>query len=211
LALAETVDRRTTRVYQLLANRTLDEMPEDIFVFVNRPVETLNHTFFEELAAQAMRTDCDLATGISLDRTGRVLHGAFAGIHFSQHELLRDILVVRSADSISGDFFALKRAQVISLGGLHAVAGASKLSNSRVLVTPYAVATFDVEGDTKVGPGPAPTKQLPESPAELRQRIQNLQAALEMERHAIAEIRDSRSWKLTGPLRAFLRIARGKS
>jgi hypothetical protein len=208
--LAGSIDRRTTRVYELLAGRTLDEMPEDIFVFINRPVETLNHTFFEELAAQAMRSDCGLVTGISLDRTGRVLHGAFAGIHFSQHELLRDILVVRSVDSIAGDFFALKRAQLVSLGGLDAVRSANMVNNSRVLVTPYAVATFDVDGP-KTEPSPALAKQLPESPAELRQQIQNLQTALEMERRAIAEIRDSRSWKLTRPLRAFLRIARGKS
>lgn len=210
-ALAGSIDRRMTRIYELLPSRTLDEMPEDVFVFINRPVETLNHTFFKELAAQAMRKDCDLVTGISLDRTGRVLHGAFAGIHFSQHELLRDILVVRSVEWMSGDFFALKRAQLVSLGGLDAFRGASMMSNSRALVTPYAVATFDIEGDTKLEPSPARAKQLPESPAELRVQIQNLQAALDMERRAIAEIRESHSWKLTRPLRAFLRIARGQS
>jgi hypothetical protein len=210
-ALVGNVDRRTTRVYELLASRTLDEMPEDVFVFINRPVETLNHTFFEELAAQAMRTDCGLVTGISLDRKGRVLHGAFAGIHFSQQELLRDILVVRSVASISGDFFALKRAQLVSLGGLHGVRDASRVSNSRLLVTPYAVATFDMDGGPEAESSSAEPKQLPESPAELRQQIHNLQAALEMERRAVAEIRDSRSWKLTRPLRAFLRIARGRS
>jgi hypothetical protein len=210
-ALAGSIDRRMTRIYELLASRTLDEMPEDVFVFINRPVETLNHTFFEELAAQAMRKDCGLVTGISLDRTGRILHGAFAGIHFSQHELLKDILVVRSVDSISGDFFALKRAQLLSLGGLHGIRDASMVRNSRVLVTPYAVATFDVDGSAEAKPSSARSKQPPESPAELRQQIQNLQAALEMERRTIAEIRDSRSWKLTRPLRAFLRLARGKS
>jgi hypothetical protein len=125
--------------------------------------------------------------------------------------LLRDILVVRSVDSISGDFFALKRAQLVSLGGLHGIRDASMVRNSRVLATPYAVATFDVDGGAETKPSPARAKQVPESPAELRQQIQNLQAALEMERRAIAEIRDSRSWKLTRPLRAFLRIARGKS
>jgi hypothetical protein len=210
-ALVGSIDRRTTRVYELLPNRTLDEMPEDVFVFINRPVETLNHTFFEELAAQAMRKDCGLVTGISLDRSGRVLHGAFAGIHFSRHELLRDILVVRSVDSISGDFFALKRAQLLSLGGLHDIRDASMVPNSRVLVTPYAVATFDVDGGREAEPSTAPPKQLQQSPADLRQQIRDLQAALELERRAVAEIRDSRSWKLTRPLRAFLRMARGKS
>jgi len=158
-ALAGSVDRRTTRIYELPANRTLDEMPEDIFVFINRPVETLNHRFFEELAAQAMRTDCGLVTGISLDRTGRVLHEPFAGIHFSQHELLRDILVVRLVDAISGDFFAVKRAQIVSLGGLEPACRASMselANNSRVLVTPYAVATFDVGRDSEPKPSSAP-------------------------------------------------------
>jgi hypothetical protein len=189
-------------------------MPEDVFVFINRPVETLNHTFFEELAAQAMRADCGLVTGISLDRTGRVLHGPFAGTHFSQHELLRDILIARSVDSITGEFFALKRAEVVSHGGLEAVrrARTSELvSNSRVLVTPYAIATLDVDGV----PGPEPyvvtAGQPQQSPAELRQQVQELQVALETERRAIAEIRDSHSWKLTRPLRVFLRIVRGKS
>jgi hypothetical protein len=212
-ALAGSVDRRTTRIYELPAMRSLDEMPEDIFVFINRPVETLNHRFFEELAAQAMRTDCGLVTGISLDRTGRVLHEPFAGIHFSQHELLRDILVVRLVDAISGDFFAVKRAQIVSLGGLEAACRASMselANNTRVLVTPYAVATFDVGRDSEPEPSSAPARQRHESPAELRQQIQELQAALKSERRAIAEIRESHSWKLTRPLRAFLRIARGK-
>jgi hypothetical protein len=124
-ALAGSIDCRTTRISELDPGRTLGEMPEDLFVFINRPVETLNHIFFEELTAQAMRTDCGLVTGISLDRTGRVLHGAFADIQFSQHELLRDILVVRSVDAISGEFFALKRTQLLSLGGLEAVLGAT--------------------------------------------------------------------------------------
>jgi len=215
-ALAGSIDRRTTRIYELHAGQTLDEMPEDIFVFINRPVETLNHMFFEELAAQAMRADCGLVTGISLDRTRRVLDDAFADIQFSRHELLRDILVVRSVDAISGEFFALKRAQLLSLGGLDAVRGATMpqltarlASNFRLLATPYAVATFDVGRDPE--PDIAPARQRHESPAELRQQIQGLQAALETERRAVAEIRDSHSWKLTRPLRAFLRIARGKS
>jgi hypothetical protein len=126
--------------------------------------------------------------------------------------LLRDILVVRSVDAISGDFFAVKRAQIVSLGGLEAArrASVSELaSNSRVLVTPFAVATFDVGREPE--PSSAPARQRHESSAELRQQIQELQVALESERRAIAEIRESHSWKLTRPLRAFLRITRGKS
>ncbi|MGH9420023.1 MAG: hypothetical protein ACRD3J_08625, partial [Thermoanaerobaculia bacterium] len=183
-ALAANVDRRNTRVYELLGSgvslldssapphtlRSLDEMPEDLFVFINRPLETLNHVFFEELASQGMRKDCGLVTGIALDRAGRILHSAsktvdaFAGIHFSQNDLLRDLRVVRSVDTISDEFFAVKRAQLEAVGGLATVCSArmpqlvrrlanlAQSGNSRVLVTPYAVATFDLDGGLKMDP-----------------------------------------------------------
>lgn len=188
-ALAANVNRRTTRIYEsrgasavLLSDinptsaapgvrytvQNLSEMPEDVFVFVNRPLDTVSHFFFEELAAQAMREDCGLATGISLDRTGRILHSGFrckaademtdefAGIHFSEGELLRNLSVVRSVDSISDEFFAVKRTQLVALGWPGAtfnghtqqlvkrLAKSAHLSKSHVLVTPYAVATFDI-------------------------------------------------------------------
>lgn len=279
-ALAATIDRRTTRVYELLGSgaellggttphivRSLDEIPADVFVFINRPLETLNHVFFDELARQAMREDCAVVSGISLDRTGRILHSAFAGIHFSKNELLRDLRVVRSVDAISDEFFAVKRAQLEALGGLAAVSSArmpellrrlvdlSQSANSRVLVTPYAVATFDIDVDLKMDamekqtcpedpePDPALAERnlaaaelrelatetnrmrremaalretiawLEAGPpvAELRGQIQELTAALERERRAMAEIRNSRFWKLAHHLRACIRIARGKS
>jgi glycosyltransferase involved in cell wall biosynthesis len=190
-ALAANIDLRTTQVYELLGSgidllvdnrsprvakatqrtiRSLGEMPEDVFVFINRPLDTVSHFFFEELAAQAMRDDCGLATGISLDSRGRVLHSglrqtaaddmvdAFAGIHFSQGEMSGYLYVVRSVDSISDAFFAVKRAQLVALGGLTTIFSTrmpqlvdrlSKLARSRgtrLVVTPYAIATFDLAG-----------------------------------------------------------------
>ena len=71
-ALAANLDRRA-RVYELLGSgaqalgpvthphphviRSLEEIPADLFIFINRPLETLNHAFFDELARQAMRED----------------------------------------------------------------------------------------------------------------------------------------------------------
>ena len=100
-AVAANIQSQATRVYELMGSgaqlldpsanpyviHNLEEIPADIFVFINRPLETLNHAFFEELTSQAMRDDCGVVTGISLDRSGRVLHStnktvdAFAGIH----------------------------------------------------------------------------------------------------------------------------------
>ena len=39
----------------------------EVFVFINRPLESINHCFFEELVSQAMRLDCGLVSGISLN------------------------------------------------------------------------------------------------------------------------------------------------
>ncbi len=288
-ALAANVDPRTTRVYELFGSgadllpdsrvpegkqaisarlRSLSELPADVFIFINRPLDTVNHCFFDELASQAMRADCGLVTGIALDRTGRVLH---SGIHFSQGELPRNLSVVRSVEEISDEFFAVKRSQLIALGGVGAVSSAkmpqvvqrlaelARSAGTRVLVTPYAVATFDVDGaydhldteermpedesvrepDDELNAAQAERKlaaaQLREISSErnrlrrelaaaeealarletnqsqdLRQEIQELNTSLEAERRITAGIQSSLSWKLTAPLRACMRLVRGK-
>jgi hypothetical protein len=288
VALAANADRQNIRIYELLGSsaqllspaaapqevaRSLKEIPGDPFVFINRPLETLNHAFFEELAAQAMREDCGVVAGISLDRRGRILHSqdtttdAFAGIDFWKSDLLRDILVVRSVEEISSGFFAVKRARLEALGGLGVMSSArmpelvrrlvdfSRSGNLRVLITPYAVATFDIDGDWKMDLIDDPS--VPENPepnaarsernlavaqlreiaaeanrmrremaamqdtisrleggprvADLERQVWELTAALEAERRALAEVRNSRSWKLAHHLRACFQIVRGKS
>lgn len=288
-ALAANVDPRTTRVYELLGYgadllevsrvpggqpaiagplRNLGELPADVFIFINRPLDTVNHCFFDELASQAMRADCGLVTGIALDRTGGILD---SGIHFAQGELPRNLSIVRSVDEISDEFFAVKRSQLNALGGRGAVYSANmpqvvqelaKLARSggtRVLVTPYAVAMFDVDGgydhldiegrmpqdesvrgpEDELNAAQAERKlaaeQLREISSErnrlrrelaaadealarletnqsqdLRQQIQQLNTALETERRITAGIQSSLSWKLTAPLRACMRLVRGK-
>jgi len=286
---AANIHSQATRVYELMGSgaqlldppanphviRNLEEIPADIFVFINRPLETLNHAFFEELTSQAMRDDCGVVTGICLDRSGRVLHStnktmdAFAGIHFSQIDLLRDLRVVRSVETISDEFFAVKRDRLEALGGLAAVSSIrmpelaqslvdlSRSANLRVLVTPYAVATFDIDMDGDLEMDAMKNSISPEDlepnaalaernlavaelrkmatetnrlrremasmretlsrletgppVAGLRRQVQELTVALEAERRAIAEIRNSRSWKLVNHLRACWRLARGGS
>ncbi len=190
-ALAPNIDPRRARVYELLGSYAdllvdsrlwqedeeaagslgrLTETDADIFIFINRPLDTVNHHFVEELTAQAMRKDCGLVTGIAIDRNELILHAgfhrtpgnqwidAFRGSKFSQSELPRNLNVVRSVDSISDEFFAVRGSRLRSLGELAAISSASmpqivkqlvdlaRADNSRILVTPYAVATFDIVG-----------------------------------------------------------------
>src|SRR5271166_3172905 len=146
--------------------RSLSEMPGDVFVFINRPLESVNHAFFHELVAQAMRHECGLVTGISLDSNSSAVHTGlirgrggelmdpFAGITFSQHGYMGQLSVVRSVEAIGDHFFAVRRDHLSAVGGLGAVSGAHMprlvhrlARNARkggllILVTPYAVATF---------------------------------------------------------------------
>lgn len=145
---------------------SLTEMPDDVFVFINGPLETLNHLFFEELAAQAMRKDCGLVTGLSLDARGETIHTGwvrsakdelldpFAGIQFPNHAYMGGLSVVRSVEAISPLFFAVRREHLVATGGLGAVSSTHMLhlvklltknaseKGLRVLFTPYAIATF---------------------------------------------------------------------
>jgi len=146
--------------------RSLSEIPGDVFVFINRPIEGVNHAFFDELAAQAMRPECGLVTGISLDSDSRTAHTGliggrdgelmdpFAGITFSHHGYMGQLSVIRSVEAIGDYFFAVRREHLSDVGGLGAVSGAHMprlvhrlIGNARkngllILVTPYAVATF---------------------------------------------------------------------
>ena len=146
--------------------RSLSEIPGDVFVFINRPIDSVNHAFFDELAAQAMRPECGLVTGISLDPDSHAVHTGlirgrdgelmdpFVGITFSHHGYMGQLSVVRSVEAIGDYFFAVRREHLSAAGGLGAVSGACMprlvhrlIGNARksgllVLVTPYAVATF---------------------------------------------------------------------
>src|SRR4051794_39881014 len=49
---------------------SITQIPASVFIFINRPLETLNHLFFDELAKTALRPECGVATGVSADCVG---------------------------------------------------------------------------------------------------------------------------------------------
>jgi hypothetical protein len=145
---------------------SLHEIEADVFVFINDPLEEVNHYFFEELAGQAMRADCGIATGISIDPEKRILHSGFqrkderltdpfAGTRFPGPGYMGLLQVVRSVEAISHHFFAASRRHLTAIGGFGVLSDqtmpelVAKLTEYargnqlRLLVTPYAVATFD--------------------------------------------------------------------
>lgn len=145
---------------------TLSDISAEVLIFINRPLESLNHLFFEELTAQAIRPECGLVTGISVDVEKRVLHSGllhstgghlvdpYAGFELSQLTHLDFLNVVRSVEMISDRFFAIRREHLSAVGGLSAVSAGQMqplvhklVTNAnrhalRVIVTPFAIAGF---------------------------------------------------------------------
>ncbi len=182
-ALLANADRECTTCYELMncavrqmsgsapmaiePIRGLHEIADDVLIFVNRPIETVNHRFFEELAAETMRDDCGLVTGISLDTNQRTVHTGFirgpagelidpfVGIDFFRSEDSMPWHAVRPVESISDEFFAVSRQHLAEVGGLgsvsssqmrrlaHGLAKNADARGLRVRVTPYAIATFE--------------------------------------------------------------------
>jgi hypothetical protein len=176
-AVGANADDQYTTFYQLIGSsmrriggaivNSLADTTEEVFVFINRPLETVNHLFLNELSAQAMRPDCGLVTGISVDSQGIVVHSGliqdsaeklmdpFAGSSFSQSRHLEQLNVIRAVEAVSDEFFAVRREHLAAIGGVAAVSAAKmpKLARQlaknahdkgfRVLTTPYAVATLD--------------------------------------------------------------------
>lgn len=146
---------------------SMAQFEEDVFVFVNLPVETVSHFFFKELAGQALRSDCGLVTGISIslerktlhtgfvrDRNGRLVD-PFVNSDYPQPGYIGFLGAVRQVDSIGAQFFAVQRKHLAAAGGLGSIDGKhmprlvrrlvehARTKGLKILVTPYAVATFD--------------------------------------------------------------------
>jgi hypothetical protein len=113
---------------------TLDETEAEIAVFINCPIDGVNHEFFEELIAQAQRPQCGLAGGMTSGYIG-----------FSK--------LVRSVPNLVGDFFATRMSLLAEACGLASLGhdGMQEVCNKltrltvqkglQILYTPYAVAT----------------------------------------------------------------------
>lgn len=174
-ALKPSIDCERVVFYELLGSSvtcegrwiwSFEEVREEVVIFINRPLETVNHRFFEEMCAQAVRPDCGLVTGISVDN-GRVLHSGFVrgangslidpfvSLGFPQDGYLGLLSVVREVETISDEFFAVRREHLVKVGGVGAISASfmprlveqlttqAHQQELRVLATPYAVATFE--------------------------------------------------------------------
>lgn len=122
---------RTFEFSSALPISTMADIPGEVWVFINGPLESVNHMFLHELVGQAMRSECGLVTGRALDLEGRALPA----------QQLR--------------FFATRRSFLQQVGGLsvlHAAALHSvferlalqaKIEGRLIIEAPFAVATFE--------------------------------------------------------------------
>jgi hypothetical protein len=242
-ALGPALDRSLTRVYE----QRPAELAEDVAIFINGPLDTVNHAFVEELAAQALRPEIGLVTGIALDRKGRILHAGlsrtdqgelrhpFAGLAFRDRDLPRQVSVVRSIDAAAPYFFAVRREHFHTLQITPAITAPAGL---QALVTPYAIATFDIMSDEAMAQNESNTdgsetlpqvasernylrRELAETREALAQlevtrctdwkaRVKDLEEEVKKQEQLRAELLNSPSWKWTRPLRACMRLVRGK-
>jgi len=145
---------------------SLSDLAGDVFIFINGPLESLNHLFFDEIIGQAMRSDCGLVTGMAVDTENRILPTAYlrvdeesvtdpnAGVKIPDHGYMGMASVVRTIDACSELFFAVRRERLAEAGGMGAVSSfqmqalADLLCRKAhekglsILYTPYAVASF---------------------------------------------------------------------
>lgn len=146
---------------------SFEEIASDVLIFINLPIDSLNHYFVQELAAQALREDCGLVTGLAVNLQRQFMHTGFigeengrymdpfAGTNSRAKALSRHVRVMRSVEAVSEEFFAVRRSHVEGVGGfaklnssrmlpfVHALTEHAHRRGLLVLVTPYAIGTFD--------------------------------------------------------------------
>ena len=141
---------------------TLSDLPADVFVFVNVPVETTNHMFVEALVEQTIRKECGVASGILINGRRIILHSGWeadpGGTVMDRYagQVLKPMMIqnVRTVTNISEHFFAVRRDQLLGVGGLSVVSSermpellrrlveATHKNNRHLLITPHAVVTL---------------------------------------------------------------------
>ena len=151
----------------------LSQISAPVLIFINRRLESVNHFFFDELINQAMREDCGLVTGLTVDLSGKITHAGFTAAEdgtlvddFADCKLWDFMRTeqagkARCVDAISDEFFAIRAEHLAAVGGLAAVSSsrmprlvrrlalnASK-RGLQVLVTPFAVATVEAQPKTR--------------------------------------------------------------
>lgn len=150
---------------------TLEDLQSDVVVVVNCRIDSVNHHFIEELAAQALRGDCGVVAGTILDADGVLTAGLacssdgtylnpFAGLALGVSGYMGQAAVVRRVPSIAPHVFAFRTSLLQHLNGLASI-NEDSLGNLcadlvqsahalglKVLHTPYAVATVRTPGTT---------------------------------------------------------------
>jgi hypothetical protein len=145
---------------------TVEDLHSDVTIVVNCGIDSVNHQFLEELAAQALREDCGVVGGTILCAEGTVLTAGLAclgdGTHVNPFEglALQDpgymglARVVRSVSSIGPHAFAFRTLRLLDLKGLAcisedslsdlcgALVRSAHATGLKVLHTPYAIATL---------------------------------------------------------------------
>ena len=140
----------------------LCDLPADVFVFVNAPIETTNHVFLDELAGYALREDCGVVSGVWIDDLRIILH---AGWEVEQDGAMRDryagqvltattLPTSRRVSRISESLFAVRRDRLLQVGGLWPVHSermselmrrltkAAEEDNLQLIITSRAVVTL---------------------------------------------------------------------
>jgi glycosyltransferase involved in cell wall biosynthesis len=142
-----------------------EDLDADIAVFINVPVDRLNHFFYEELISQCSRPGCGMAGGVLLDIHGRIVSSgleastggavlnAAEGMPLISLGYMGRLRVVHAAPAVSPHFFAVRASVLASAGGMarlngdsghglsYALAAECRKMGLKVIFTPFAIAT----------------------------------------------------------------------
>jgi hypothetical protein len=145
---------------------TVEDLQSDVTIVVACGIDSVNHQFLEELAAQALREDCGIVGGtvLSADRTvltaglaslsDGTLVNPFEGMVLDAPGYMGQARVLRRVSSISPHVFAFRTSRLLDVNGLASISedrlsdlcGAlvrsAHATGLKVLHTPYAVATL---------------------------------------------------------------------
>jgi len=145
---------------------TIADLDVAVTIFIDRALECVNHKFLEELAAQALRADCGVVGGVSVDPERTIVHSGlcenesgplidvFRGLSFSSHGYMGIAKTVHQVSVVRDSFFAVRTSMLAEVGGVGRICSMSqedlgtalsrhaRFAALSVLVTPYAIATL---------------------------------------------------------------------
>ncbi len=158
---------------------SVEDLDAQVVVFLNAAFDSVNHKFLPELVSAALREDCGVVGGTTVDASLNVVStGAlgtygdkavdpFRGMPFGTNGYMGLARVTRAAASVAPFFFAMRTSVLREIGGVAAIAedrldalcaAACRYSVERglkLLFTPWAVATLRLgasAGKPTVGP-----------------------------------------------------------